>query len=99
MTIVQLGPYPPPYGGVQANLVAIRRHLLRHEIRSAVINLTRHREAQEEGIYHPATAWETAWLIWRLPYRILHFHLGGDVALRLLALSLFLCWMPGRKAV
>ena len=27
MIILQMGPYPPPHGGVQTNLVAIRRYL------------------------------------------------------------------------
>lgn len=99
MTILQLGPYPPPHGGVQSNVVAIRRHLTRHGIQSGVVNLTRHREAREPDVYHPRTAWETARLLWRLPYRILHFHWGGNVTGRLLGLSLFLCWLPGRKAV
>ena len=29
MRVVQLGPYPPPHGGVQTNLVAIREYLRR----------------------------------------------------------------------
>ncbi len=99
MRVLQLGPYPPPNGGVQTNLVAIRRHLAQRGIRSGVINVTRHSEAREDGVYHPATAWETARLLWRLPYRILHFHWGGNVTPRLMGLSLFLCWLPGRKAV
>ena len=43
MTVLQLGPYPPPHGGVQTNLVAIRDHLRRHGMAATVINLTRHR--------------------------------------------------------
>lgn len=99
MTVLQLGPYPPPNGGVQSNIVAIRRYLSRKGIRSGVINLTRHREAREEGVYHPATALQTALLLLRLPYRVLHFHLGGIVTARVLGLSLLLCWLPNRRAV
>ena len=29
MTVLQLGPVPPPHGGVQTNLIAIREHLRR----------------------------------------------------------------------
>ncbi len=99
MTVLQLGPYPPPNGGVQSNIVAIRRYLSGKGIRSGVINLTRHREAREEGVYHPATALQTAVLLLRLPYRVLHFHLGGIVTKRVLGLSLVLCWLPRRRAV
>ena len=99
MTVLQLGPYPPPNGGVQSNIVAIRRYLSGKGIRSGVINLTRHREAREEGVYHPTSAVQTALLLLRLPYRILHFHLGGTVTPRMLGLSLLLCWMPKRRAV
>lgn len=99
MTVLQLGPYPPPNGGVQTNLVAIRRHLKRHGIKTAVINLFRFRDARDEDVYHPASAWETFRLLLRLPYRILHYHLGGNVTARLLGLSLVVCWLPGRKAV
>ena len=31
MRVLQLGPYPPPHGGVQTNLVAIRAFLLKAE--------------------------------------------------------------------
>ena len=99
MTILQLGPYPPPNGGVQSNLMAIRGHLLKRGFRTGVINLTRHREAKEEEVYHPETAWETASLLWRLPYRVFHFHWGGNVTPRLLSLSLFLCWLPRHKTI
>ena len=99
MTVLQLGPYPPPNGGVQTNLVAIRRHLARHGIRSGVINLARHREAREAEVYHPTSALQTLRLLLKLPYRTFHLHWGGSVTRRLLGLSLLLCWLPRRKAV
>ena len=45
MRVVQLGPYPPPHGGVQTNLVAIREYLRRSGHACDAINLTRHRRA------------------------------------------------------
>jgi glycogen(starch) synthase len=99
MPVLQLGPFPPPNGGVQSNLVAIRRYLREKGIGCGVMNLTRYREAREEGVYHPASAIEAALLLFRLPCRIFHYHFGGMVTPRVLALSLLLCWMPGRKAV
>ena len=43
MTVLQIGPYPPPHGGVQTNLVAIRDYLRAHGHSAPVINLTRFR--------------------------------------------------------
>ena len=99
MRIVQLGPFPPPYGGVQVNLVAIREHLRRNGIPSEVINLTRHRKPPADGVYYPSSALATALLLLRPGRRILHLHVGGAVPLRLLALCLFCCWCPGSRAV
>jgi len=48
-----MGPYPPPHGGVQTNLVAIRRFLLSRGIPCAVINLTRYRREDGDEIYYP----------------------------------------------
>jgi glycogen synthase len=99
MRVVQLGPYPPPYGGVQVNLVAIREHLRRNGIASEVINLTRHRRASVDGVYYPSSALTTALLLLRPGRWIFHLHVGGAVSFRLLALSLFCCWRPGSRAI
>lgn len=99
MQVVQLGPYPPPYGGVQANIVAIREHLKRKGIASGVVNLTRHRSTDGNGVFYPHTAWQTAKLLWQLPTKILHVHIGGNVPLRVAALGLFCGLLPGRRTV
>jgi glycosyltransferase involved in cell wall biosynthesis len=99
MRILQLGPFPPPHGGVQSNLVAIRNYLRAHGHTCGVINVTRHRGTEGDEVYYPKNAAETARLIATLPYDILHQHIGGAVPLRLLALALLCCWMPGRKSV
>jgi glycosyltransferase involved in cell wall biosynthesis len=99
MRVLQLGPYPPPHGGVQTNLVQIRDYLRAHGHRCGVINLTRHRRPNADEVYFPNTAVEALRLIRKLPYDILHLHIGGAAPLRLLLLSLVCCWMPGRKAV
>jgi len=99
MQVIQLGPYPPPYGGVQANLVAIREHLRRKGIESGVVNLTRHRKDPGNGVFFPRTALEVASLLLRLPARILHLHIGGSVSRRVAALGLFCGLLPGRRTV
>jgi len=99
MRVLQLGPFPPPHGGVQTNLVAIREHLRRQGIPCSVINLTRHRKADSDEVYYPASAAALVRLLFTLPYDVLHLHLGGDLTKRLLALSLVCCLIPGKKAV
>src|SRR5664279_4024992 len=99
MRVIQLGPFPPPYGGVQANIVAIREHLKRLGVANGVINLTRHRQVTGGGIFYPRSAAETAGLLFKLPSRILHLHIGGIAPFRVAALALTCTLVPGRKTV
>ncbi len=99
MRVVQLGPYPPPHGGVQTNLVAIREYLRAHGVACAAINITRHRRENQDEVYYPNNAWELLRLLARLPYDVVHLHIGGNLSARLMALSLTCAWMPGRTAV
>jgi len=99
MRVLQLGPFPPPHGGIQTNLVAIREYLRSRGISCGVINLTRHRKANADEVYYPASAHELLRLLLTLPYDTLHLHLGGNLTGRLLALSLTCCLIPGKKAV
>jgi glycosyltransferase involved in cell wall biosynthesis len=99
MRVVQLGPYPPPHGGVQTNLVAIREYLRRNGHSCDAINLTRFRCEDAAGVHYPVSAAALMRLLWRLPADILHLHFGGDLTPRLLALALFCTRLPGRKTV
>lgn len=99
MKILLMGPYPPPHGGVQTNLVAIRRHLLARGIPCAVINLTRYRSADGDGIYFPKNPLEVVKLLTQLQYDIIHLHFGGNLSLRLMLLAFVCCLMPRSKTV
>jgi glycogen synthase len=99
MRVLQLGPYPPPHGGVQSNLVAIRSFLRRHSISCAVINITRHRKPEADEVYYPKSAIELLVLLKRLQYDILHLHLGGMLSHRLLSLGLVCTFQHGSKSV
>lgn len=90
-----MGPYPPPHGGVQTNLAAIRRFLLDRGVSCSVINLTRHRRADGDGIYYPASALSVLSRILALKADILHLHFGGSLSRRLLWLS-FVCSLTPR---
>ena len=84
MNVLQMGPYPPPHGGVQTNLVALRKYLLERGMACPVINLTRFRRPEGEGIYYPKTALEVVKLLRRLKCDVIHVHVGGDFSLRTL---------------
>lgn len=99
MKVLQLGPYPPPQGGVQTNLVAIRNYLLHRNIPCAVMNLTRFRRPDTDEVYYPKSALEVLKLLWRLPYDIAHLHIGGNLNPHVLGLALCCSLMPGRKSV
>jgi glycosyltransferase involved in cell wall biosynthesis len=99
MKVIQLGPYPPPHGGVQTNLVAIRDHLLATGHECGAVNLTRNRKEDGGGVYYPKSAGELTKLLWKLKADILHLHYGGDLSRRLLGLLFFCTLLPGRKTV
>ena len=98
MRVLQLGAYPPPQGGVQSNIVSLRNFLLARGAGCEVVNLTRHRREERDGIYYPFTA---LGVLRRLAgnYDILHLHLGGKVPLRSLGLALACAWTPGKRSV
>jgi glycosyltransferase involved in cell wall biosynthesis len=99
MRVVQLGPYPPPHGGVQTNLVAIREYLRAHGIPCAVINITRHRREEADEVYYPNSAWELIWDLFGRHYRIVHLHIGGIMPVRVLALALVCTSVPWAKTI
>jgi glycosyltransferase involved in cell wall biosynthesis len=99
MRLLQLGPYPPPHGGVQSNLVAIRTFLRRHGVPCAVINITRHRKPDSDEVYYPKSAAALIRLLLRLDYDVLHLHVGGMLSRRLLSLALACTLMRRSKTV
>jgi glycogen(starch) synthase len=99
MRVLLLGPYPPPHGGVETNLVAIRRFLQKRGIACAVINITRHRKPEADEIYYPRNALKLTRLLFRLRYDILHLHVGGLLSRRVLRLGLVCSLAPGKKTV
>lgn len=99
MRVLQLGPYPPPHGGVQTNLVAIRRFLRERQIPCSVINITRHRKTDADEIYYPHSALDLLRLLFRLRYDVIHLHIGGMLTTRLLGLAYVCSAIPGTKSV
>ena len=98
MKVALLGPYPPPEGGVQSNLVALRQSLENAGHSCVAVNLTRFR-GQVPGVCYPSGALELALLLLRLRVDILHLHFGGHLSPRLLGLAFLCTLLPGRKTV
>jgi glycosyltransferase involved in cell wall biosynthesis len=99
MKILQLGPYPPPHGGVQTHLVALVDFLRRRGISCDVVNLTRFRRPSENGIYYPSNAFAVALHLLSHRYDIIHLHIGGRIWARQLALALACFALPDTRCV
>lgn len=94
MHVLQLGPVPPPEGGINRNMFAIRDELLQQGHRSSIIATSRStkiaKESRHVGIYHPRSAITLIKLLFTIDYDILHLHVGGTITRRVLAL-IFVC--------
>src|SRR5579871_368444 len=99
MKILQLGPYPPPYGGVQTHVVALVEFLRQRGITCDVVNLTRFKRASENGIYYPPNALAVAGHLLSHRYDIIHLHIGGRIWSRQLALALACAALPNTQLV
>ncbi len=99
MKILQLGPYPPPHGGVQTHVVALVDFLRQRGIICDVVNLTRFRRPSENGIYYPSNAFEVAGHLLSHRYDIIHLHVGGRIWPRQLALALACFTLPDTRSV
>lgn len=99
MRVLQLGPYPPPHGGVQTNLVAIRKLLRKRGMSSPVINITSAPESGDDSVYYPRGVLPLLRLLGQLEYDVVHLHLGGNLTARLLGLAAVCAMLPGKKSV
>ena len=91
MHVLQLGPYPPPEGGINRNMLAIRDELLKSGHRCSIIATSRSSNVVEEpDVYHPRSAFALVQLLFKIDYDILHLHVGGGITSRVLAL-IFIC--------
>lgn len=100
MRVLQLGPFPPPNGGVQTNLKAIHDLLGNRGHNSAVIAITR--TSQTEGVpnvYKPPSIFALLKLLLTLKFDIVHFHIGGNLNFRLTMLMFFCGILPNCKSV
>ncbi|HTH51889.1 MAG TPA: glycosyltransferase family 4 protein, partial [Pyrinomonadaceae bacterium] len=85
--VLQLGPYPPPEGGVTRNLLAIRERLLARGDECSIIATSRSTKITDDpNVYHPRSAPDLLSLIRKIDHDVLHLHVGGDINRRVLSL-------------
>jgi glycosyltransferase involved in cell wall biosynthesis len=90
MRVLQLGPYPPPHGGVSRNMTAIRAELLASGHQCSIIATSRSTLTETEpDVYHPGSAFQLLKLLATLEYDVLHLHIGGGIPSRVLAMMFF----------
>jgi glycogen(starch) synthase len=96
MRVLQLGPYPPPEGGITRNILAIRDELLSRGDGCSIIATSKSSSRSDEpNVYHPASPVSLIKLLRSLRYDVLHLHVGGDITPRVLALA-YACTLFGR---
>lgn len=92
MHVLQLGPYPPPEGGINRNILAIREELQKAGHRCSVIATSRStRITPETDVHHPGSALELIKLLRLIDSDVIHLHIGGDITKRILALAWACC--------
>ncbi len=98
--VVQLGPVPPPEGGISRNMLAIRGELRAAGHRCSIIATSKSTvESTEPDVYHPRTKTGLIELLRKLDYDVLHLHIGGDVTKRVLALAFACTFFGGKRSV
>ena len=97
MRIVQLGPVPPPHGGVSTNMLAIHRKLIELGHESTIIDVTdRGGKTTDTHVLKPRSAFGLIKLLLTMECDIVHYHLGGDFSVKLAGLA-YLCGILPRK--
>lgn len=98
--VLQLGPVPPPEGGISRNIFSIREELLLRGDRCSIIATSRSSvEVEEPDIYYPRTKPALLQLLRRLDFDVLHLHIGGDVSRRVLSLALVCSFLAKSRCV
>src|SRR5215471_17987111 len=99
MKVLELGPYPPPYGGIQTHLVALVEGLRKRGTSCEVMNLTRFRRPSRDGIFYPSNSLSVLLRLLLHRYDIIHLHIGGRIWPRQLVLGLLISALPGTRSV
>lgn len=98
--VLQLGPVPPPEGGISRNMLAIRDELRAAGHRCSIIATSKSTvESNEPDVYHPRSKTALMGLLRNLDHEVLHLHIGGGVTKRVLALAYACTLFGGMRTV
>ncbi|MEQ1920975.1 MAG: glycosyltransferase family 4 protein [Pyrinomonadaceae bacterium] len=98
--VLQLGPVPPPEGGISRNMLAIRDELRAAGHRCSIIATSKSTvESNEPDVHHPRSKTALIGLLRNLDYDVLHLHIGGEVTKRVLALGAACTIFGGKRTV
>ena len=97
--VCMIGPVPPPWGGVETNLMGLRDRLLARGARCSVLNLSKHRRSPHDDLYFPESPTALLRQLNILKPDVVHLHLGGNLQSRMAALMVVLSLRPGAANV
>lgn len=100
MRIVQIGPVPPPFGGVYANLRNIHELLISRGHSSAIVAVTdKDAVSEDDAVFKPRSAFELLRYLVFGKFDLVHYHIGGEVTVRVAALMLVCGGLFGKRSV
>lgn len=100
MLLLQLGPFPPPEGGVSRNMLAIRDAVRERGDRCSIIAISRSTSVRDEpDVYHPTSGFDVIRRMAAFRFDVLHMHVGGDVSRRILLLAMAATFFGRGKCV
>jgi glycogen synthase len=100
ISVAQIGPMPPPSGGVAVNMLAIHKALLAAGHRSLIIDVTDRNGAKPEPfVLKPRSAAGLFRTLAGLDCDIVHYHAGGNFSPKLAMLTLLCGVLPGKRSV
>lgn len=100
MHVLQLGPYPPPEGGVSRNLLAIRDEVERLGNKcSIVVTAKSSSVVHEPDVFHPGSAAGLLKTLARIKADVMHLHVGGELNSRVMGLAFAVSVFGSGKSV
>ena len=98
--VLQLGPIPPPDGGISRHVAALRAELAgRGHLCSLVATSKSSSIRTIADEYHPATPLDLVGTIRCLNGDVVHLHIGGDVSRRVMALAMAVTTVAKRSVL
>ncbi len=97
--VLQLGPVPPPEGGVSRNMLAIRERLIEKGHTCTIIATSKSQAVEKAGFLFPRSAPALIQAIRSVDFDVLHLHVGGDLTPKVFALAATAVGLAGKKSV